>query len=186
MKIRQRWKTLALCFLMLLTLTPLNVNAEEKLVKADVGVFTDGGLVGSTLSGKIVTDSKYKFIVKGADGYSCSNADGFSYSSTDLDELLKKAQTYKKDDTIFITFNDSADKLLVYSESDEKKYEITLDDLSKYCSNTTTNHTVTVTLKAALTDSDGQVIGNTYSFNGIGISRVNIYTDENNYFTYSI
>lgn len=184
--IRQKLSSLALCLVMLMTMfTPIQAHAEEKLIKADVGVFSNGALVSYTLSGTVITDNKYKFIIKDTEGYNCSNANGFSYSSTDLDEVLAKAEVYKKGETIYATFTDDTDMLLVYSDSDEKKYEIALKKLSKYCDNTTTNHTVTVTLKSALTDSDGQVIGNTYSFNGVGISRVNIYTDENNYFTYS-
>ena len=79
--------------------------------------------VVSTNEVAVITDNKYKFIIKDTEGYNCSNANGFSYSSTDLDEVLAKAEVYKKGETIYATFNDDSDVLLVYSDSDEKKYE---------------------------------------------------------------
>lgn len=153
----------------------------EKLIEASSGVFTNNKVNDCcNISGKVVTDTAYKYVIKTDSTYISNGAEG-----TNLDSVLENTSPYSKGDYIYICSTEPSidkNKLLVYTDSDELKYEIKFSELYKYCNNTDTSHNVSVVLKAPIKESKGYdkeyTVGNTFTFNSKDIAVVYITTGK--------
>ena len=203
MKVRQKWKSLALCFLMLMTLLPLSsmtVRAEETLFNADNGMFIDNKIAfdgedcSFYVTGTCTSDNKYKFLVEYKGKYYYQGESVTEGVSDSLETALGDAKLLSKGNKVsFVTNLDEYDneedfraslenyKVLVYDEEDNLKYTIKQSELQKYASNTNMGHDLTITCTGSITNSTGKIVGKNYKLSGCIVNELKIIGNGDSY-----
>ena len=208
MKVRQKWKSLALCLFMLMTLLysliPINVNAEEKLFKAEDGVFMSDTLVFRDsedmffVGGISLTDTKYKYITQYDGNYYYFNQTTVSREKTsNIDEAIQNCTLVGKGDFINLLTNVAVDaeekdfkeklssyKTLVYDEKGDLIYTIPQTDLYKYAENTSISHDVSVQCTGDFTNASGIVVGKNYKVTPSSVSYISLCDAEGSYYCF--